>query len=121
RLLLWVHATLVESMVVTYERLVGPLTCDERDRFCDEAAETAVALGVPSERVPRRYDELERYVAHMYATGEIAVTPHARRLASALLSPPLGPAAAPLARATRLVTIGLLPDRIRHQYGFAWD
>jgi uncharacterized protein (DUF2236 family) len=37
------------------------------------------------------------------------------------LSPPLGPAAAPLARLSRLVTVGLLPAGIREQYQFAWD
>lgn len=121
RLLLWVHATLVESMVVTYEWLVGPLRTDERDAFCVEAAETAVALGVPNELVPKRYDDLLQYMKSMYAAGQIVVTPHARQLADALLSPPLGPAAAPLARITRLVTVGLLPDRVRREYGFTWD
>ena len=39
----------------------------------------------------------------------------------ALLSPPLGPAAAPLFRLTRLITVGLLPARVRDQYGFPWN
>ena len=120
RLLLWVHATLVESMVLTYEHLVGPLRRDERDRFCVEAAETAVALGVPDEDVPKRYDDLIRYMSRVYASGDVVVAATARRLASALLSPPLGPAA-PLGRITRLVTVGLLPEDIRQAYGFLWD
>ena len=33
----WVHATLLESSLLTYELLVGPLTRGERDRYCAEA------------------------------------------------------------------------------------
>jgi len=121
QLLLWVHATLVESMVLAYEQLVAPLTEEERDRFCVEAAETAVALGVPRGDIPTRFDRLRQYVADMLAGGDVVVTPIAATIASALLSPPLGPAAAPLARISKLVTVGLLPAAIREQYGFAWD
>src|SRR5262245_33757966 len=46
RLLTWVHATLIESMVLVYEELIAPLTEPERDRYCEDAAELAVALGV---------------------------------------------------------------------------
>ena len=42
-------------------------------------------------------------------------------LAAALLSPPLGPAAAPLFRVTRLITLGLLPAHVREAYGFPWN
>src|SRR5262245_19131329 len=31
KLLIWVHCTLVESLVQTYECLIGPLSADERD------------------------------------------------------------------------------------------
>ena len=121
RLLCWVHATLVESMLLTYERLVAPLTSHERDQFCAEAAETGGLLGIPDESLPKRFVDLEQYLQTMYAGGEIAVAGDARALAGALLSPPLGPAAAPLFRVTRLVTVGLLPERIRQEYGFKWD
>jgi uncharacterized protein (DUF2236 family) len=108
-------------MVLAYEHLVAPLSADERDRFCVEAAETAVALGISRDDIPMRFDDLRRYVASMRASGDIVVTPTARKLGAALLSPPLGPAAAPLARLSRLVTVGLLPADIREQYEFAWD
>jgi uncharacterized protein (DUF2236 family) len=120
-LLCWVHATLVDSMVEVYERLVAPLTPEERDRFCVEAAETGRVLGIPDALLPKRFVDLRRYLEQMYAGGAIAVGPNARALAGALMSPPLGPAAVPLFRVTRLVTIGLLPDGIRRAYGFSWD
>jgi len=120
QLLAWVHATLLESMVTAYEHLVGPLTPEERDAFCAEAAETGDALGIPEADLPRRYQDLEHYLQRQYASGEIVVGPAARALAQGLFAPPLGPAVH-VFRVTKLVTIGLLPGPIRDGYGFAWD
>jgi uncharacterized protein (DUF2236 family) len=38
QLLVWVHATLVESLVLTYEQLVGPLTGEEKDQYASDSA-----------------------------------------------------------------------------------
>jgi uncharacterized protein (DUF2236 family) len=119
-LLAWVHATLVDSMIVTYELLVAPLSEAERDQFCVEAAETGDALGVPSDRLPMRVADLRRYLEGQYSSGAIVIGADARALADALFSPPLGPAV-PLFRITRLFTIGLLPNHLREGYAFAWD
>ena len=119
-LLLWVHATLVDSMITAYELLIGPLTPDEQDRFCAEAAVTGEALGIPADQMPSTAGELREYFDRMYAAGAIVVGPDARALAAQLFSPPLGPAV-PLFRITRLVTIGLMPKHIRAGYGFEWD
>ena len=120
-LLLWVHATLVDSMMAAYEGLVGPLSPSERDQFCVEAAETAVQLGAPAEMVPLTCEDLRGHLARVQATGQIVVSPAARALAAALFSPPLGPAGRPVAAVSRLVTVGLLPPAIRAGYGFDWD
>jgi uncharacterized protein (DUF2236 family) len=119
-LLLWVHATLLDSMLAAYETLVAPLTPAERDRFCAEAAETGEALGIPIDQMPRTAQQLRQYLDRMYAGGQIVVSPAARTLAAALFSPPLGPTVG-LFRVTRLVTIGFLPPAIREGYGFTWD
>ncbi len=119
-LLNWVHATLVDSMVVTYELLVAPLSEAERDQFCAEAATTGAALGIPPDRLPMRFADLREYLERKYSSGEIAVGTDARALADALFSPPLGPAVH-LFRITRLFTIGLLPGHLRDGYAFSWD
>jgi uncharacterized protein (DUF2236 family) len=119
-LLLWVHATLVDSMMLTYENLAGPLTPEERDRFCEESAQTGVLLGIPPERLPLRAADLAAYMAGMYAGGELTVGPDAQELARALFSPSFGPAT-PLFRITRLITAGLLPASIRSGYGLPWS
>jgi uncharacterized protein (DUF2236 family) len=120
QLLCCVHATLLDSMILAYERFVGPLSREERDRYCAEAAATAPMLGIQQSLVPANAHELDWYVRSMLASGQIDVTETARKLSRGLLSPPLGPAA-PLFRIARLTTIGLLPPFIREAYGFAWD
>ncbi|HEY7474132.1 MAG TPA: oxygenase MpaB family protein [Vicinamibacterales bacterium] len=121
RLLCWVHATLVESMVISYELFVDPLTREEKDRYAADAAWLARELGVPPADLPQDYSGIEAHLQTRYASGEIAVGDGARVLAGALLSPPLGPAAAPLFRMTRLITMGLLPAHVRDAYGFTWN
>jgi uncharacterized protein (DUF2236 family) len=108
-------------MVVSYELFVDPLSTGEKDRYAQDATWLAQELGVPPDRLPRSYCGIQAHLISRYGSGEIVVGESARTLAGALLSPPLGPAAAPLFRLTRLITIGLLPPDIRDAYGFPWN
>lgn len=119
-LLRWVHATLVESMILAYDVLVAPLSPAERDAYCEEGAPIAIALGARDHEVPRRWEALHAYVASMLASDALAVSPQARRLADAVIAPPLAWAIAPATWTNRLVTASLLPPRIRDEYGFTW-
>jgi uncharacterized protein (DUF2236 family) len=120
-LVLWVHGTLLDSFPLAYERFVAPLSGDDRDRYCIEAAEVAAALGARQADVPRTWAHARLYLDSMYASGRIVVTPQARELAGAVLAPALARLAPPLAWGHRLVTIGLLPEPLRRQYGFSWS
>jgi uncharacterized protein (DUF2236 family) len=120
-LVLWVHATLLESVPLAYEQLVGPLTVAERDAYCAEAAPIAVALMARSHQVPRTWSEARAYLDRMYASGDLEVTEQARTLARAVLSPAAaGWIAAPATWTNRIVTLGMLPPQIRRQYHFEW-
>lgn len=119
-LLLWVHATLIESMVVAYDSLVAPLSTADRDRYCAEGAPIAVALGARQQDVPTTWTALRGYVDSMLASDVIAVSPQARALADAVLAPPLSWTIAPVTWTNRLVTVGLLPPRLRQEYGWTW-
>jgi uncharacterized protein (DUF2236 family) len=119
-LLLWVHATLLESIPLVYERVVAPLSPQERDEYCEEAMWVARALGAP-DGAPRTWHELQEYFARMYASGSLVVGPQARQLARAVLAPPLATLVWPAAYVNQLVTVGLLPPPMRHQYGFTWS
>jgi uncharacterized protein (DUF2236 family) len=120
-LLLWVHATLLDSTLLAYDRLVTPLSLAERDAYCEEAASIAVALGVRDADVPRTWDAIAGYMETMIQAGPIAVGPDARQLAAGVLAPPLAYIAWPAVRVNRLVTIGLLPSKVRTEYGFTWS
>jgi uncharacterized protein (DUF2236 family) len=120
-LLLWVHATLLDSIPLVHERLVGPLSEADRDRYCAESAGVAVALGARDADVPRTWHALGAYLTDVYASGAIAVGDEAKEMASAVLQPPLSTLIAPVTRLNRLVTVGLLPQQVRAQYGYEWS
>jgi uncharacterized protein (DUF2236 family) len=116
----WVHATLLESIPLTYEWLVGPLTPHERDRYCLEAAIMEPLLGMPGGWLPRDSAQLDAYMRDMLAGGTLVVTDTSRALARAVLYPPRWRMAWPAFRALQLLTIGSLPPAIREAYGFHW-
>jgi uncharacterized protein (DUF2236 family) len=119
-LVLWVHATLIESVLLVYERLVAPLTAAERDEYCTEAFPIAVALAAREDEVPRTWNEVRCYLDRMYASNSIAVGTQGRELARAVLSPSGGWLVAPATWINRTITIGLLPSQVREQYGMTW-
>ena len=116
----WVHATLLESIPLTFERLVGPMTVRERDRYCLESAIMEPLLGMPDGWLPRDSAQLDSYMRDMLAGGSLVVTDTSRALARAMLYPPQWQLAWPALRAMQLLTIGSLPPAIRQAYGFEW-
>jgi uncharacterized protein (DUF2236 family) len=120
-LLAWVHATLLDSFLLTFQLFVADLTEAERDRYCAESSRIEPLLGIPAGALPRSHDALRRYLAERLATDEIAVTDTARALAQAVLHPALVWPARPLAALSRLLTVGLLPPPIRDAYHLSWN
>ena len=116
-LLLWVHATLIDTALVMYERLVEPLSEESRERYYQETTVMAELWGLPTEALPRTHADLEAYVAEQVATLE--VSPVARELAREIfrLQPPH---LAPALLVARELTSGLLPPRLRSQFDLDW-
>ena len=119
-LLAWVHATLVDSQLRTYVLFVAPLTPDEEDRYCADAAGIGPLLGVPPGMLPVTKAGLDLYLREMQQADRLVVGGEAGRLAAALLTLPGGPWSAPARWMGRLVTVGLLPPALREAYGFPW-
>jgi uncharacterized protein (DUF2236 family) len=119
-LVLWVHLTLVESVVLAYEQLVAPLDEAARDSYCLQAAPIAVALGAREVDVPGSWAQLREGLDRLYASDSLVVGSQARELAQAVLSPRGAWMAAPVMWLNREVTIGLLPASVRDLYGFRW-
>src|SRR5262245_7700608 len=120
-LLLWVHATLLDSVPMAYQAVIAPLTPAELDKYYEEAAPIAIALGARADEVPRSRAALAAYLDRMHASGVLTVGPDARLLAKEVVSSRLAALAWPLGWTNRQVTIGWLPPSIRVQYGFDWD
>jgi uncharacterized protein (DUF2236 family) len=118
-LLLWVHATLLESVPLLFERVVRPLSSAERDQYCAEAAWVPAALGA-REGIPQSWRELQEYMARVYDGGVLVVGAQGQKLASEILSPPMATLVWPATYLNRLITVGLLPAPIREQYGISW-
>jgi uncharacterized protein (DUF2236 family) len=119
-LLLWVHATLMDTALVTYEAFVRPLLAREREDLYQEFKLVGELLGIPKERFPVTLRDFEAYMDAMIGSGAVHVDQRARDLARLVLRPRLrllpGPAMIPF----EVVTAGLLPPALRSQYGLAW-
>jgi uncharacterized protein (DUF2236 family) len=119
-LLMWVHATLVDTALLFYDRYVRRLTIAERRRYYEEQKALAEAFGVPRERQPADYAEFNEYFAGMLESDAIAVTDALRDVVDAVLRPRLPFPARPLVEALALITVGTLPERLRAELGLAW-
>jgi uncharacterized protein (DUF2236 family) len=119
-LLLWVHATLMDTALVTYEAFVKPLLPREREDFYQEFKLIGELLGIPKDRFPDTLRDFDSYLEGMMASGPVHVDQRARALGRLVLRPRLrllpGPAMIPF----EVVTAGLLPPLLRSQYGLAW-
>ena len=119
-LMLWVHGTLVECSLAVYGRFVRPLTRDEAERYYREMAVVARLFGLPAGTVPPTLRDFREYLAEQLASGPIAVTPPARDVAAVILEAALPAPMRLLVPAHRLSTAGLLPERLREEYGLRW-
>jgi uncharacterized protein (DUF2236 family) len=119
-LLLWVHATLIDSAIAGYDLLVAPLSASERRGYYDDSKKLAALFGIQEEIIPPSIEAFDAYIRRSLASGEIVAGDKAKRLAQDILYPSpwvLRPAA-PI---FRLVTAGLLPETLRQAYGLAWN
>ncbi|HKA31762.1 MAG TPA: oxygenase MpaB family protein [Candidatus Binatia bacterium] len=119
-LLLWVHATLVDSALVTYDRFVRPLSLELRRRYYDDSKKLGVLMGVPETTLPAALEDFERYMTTTIESEAISVGAPARTLARAILYPRpwFLQTVVPI---NVLITAGLLPPKLRRAYGLRWS
>ena len=114
---LWVVATLIDSVLATYEHLLRPLTPAEKEAYYAGGKQLARAFGIPDELMPPEYDDFQTYVDAMVRSDALTVGPAARKIVQALMTPHvLGPAI----RLSSFISIGLTPPRLRDAFGFEW-
>jgi len=82
-LLRWVHATLLDSIPPIYELIVGPLTSEDRDRYCAQASIMEPLLDIPEGLLPRNSGQLDTYMRGMLQSGRIVPSQRSQALARA--------------------------------------
>lgn len=118
---LWVLAALLDTQLLIYERFVAPLAPAEWLRFLDDSRLLAALLGIPPSMMPATPADFQAYMHTMLAGDTLCVTEPTRALAWAVLDPPVGFVPRACAGLVRFVTAGLLPERLREEYGLAWN
>ena len=119
-LLLWVHATLVHASLAVYCRFGQPLSAGEQEQYYREMAVVARLFGTPAEVIPPTLAAFRDYFAAQVAGETITVTEPARHVAAAIVEAALPAPMRVLVPAHRLSTAGLLPPRLREEYGLRW-
>lgn len=120
-LMLWVHATLVQSSLGAFEQFVRPLRDEERERYLREMNLVAELFGTPRKALPRNFRDFRTYYDGQLSSDAITVTAPAREVASVILAAPLPTPLRLLAPAHRLATSYLLPERLRDEYDLRWS
>lgn len=120
QLQLWVAATLYDTALTVYQTVYGRLDDASADHVYREYARLGTTLQMPEELWPADRAAFRRYWNETVATLRVDDT--IRGVADALLRAEKVPiairAAMPVAR---LVTVALLPESVRREYGFAWS
>jgi uncharacterized protein (DUF2236 family) len=119
-LLLWVHATLVDSALLVYERFVARLTPRERARYYEESKRGGRILGIPPDLLPATLPDFEDYMFEMYRGDVLAVGSIGREVAEAVLWPATPAGLRYALVVPNFITFDLLPPVVRERYGFAW-
>jgi uncharacterized protein (DUF2236 family) len=119
-LLMWVLLTLVDSGLVVYRTYVGSLSREEEAAYWEDYRVVGRLFGLRVRDMPRTLADLDDYRRSMLEGDSLYVTDWARERARAIvLDPPVPWMAQPLLETVNFITIALLPDRIRNEYGFA--
>src|SRR3954468_11812899 len=119
-LLLWVLFSLMDSAALVYRRYVRDLSRREEEALWRDYRLVGRLFGLPDRDMPATLAGLDAYRRSMLEGDRLHVSPWARERARRIvLDPPVPWVARPLRDTVNFITIGLLPDRIRDEYGFA--
>ena len=115
----WVNATLYDTALLLFQRVLGPLSASEADTCYRQYRVLATAIGCPEHAWPADRTAFAHYYDDMI--GRLRVSGPARRIADTLLRPDTLPALLrPAAPVNRFLTVGLLPAPIRAGFGYPW-
>ena len=120
-LLLWVHATLVDTALRVHRRFLRPLGPSDAERYYQESVTVGEVFGLPRTEQPADLAEFRSYFRRMVRELSGLMSDESRRLGHRVLYPRLPVLVAPVTAGFRELTIGLLPPPLRRAYGLRWD
>jgi uncharacterized protein (DUF2236 family) len=112
----WVHATLVDSALVAYDLVLGELVTEQREQYYAENQFFAGMFGIPRTLLPGTYSEFTAYTAAMCESEILTVSDAAQTIAERLFAG--GWLRIPTSY--RALTSGMLPERLRRDFGFSY-
>jgi len=116
----WVHATIVQSMLVSREALVGPLERHQRDALVREWQVVGVMFGVAADALWDDAGSLDRWISDRCAALPPA-PPASVAAARVVLRPPLpSRVLRPAFAGVAFLTAGLLDEPMRRGFGVRW-
>jgi uncharacterized protein (DUF2236 family) len=119
-LLMWVLFTLVDSALVVYQLYVRRLSDHEQAAYWEDYKQVGRLFGLRDRDMPATIADLREYKREMLEGDALHVSDWARRRAREIvLEPPVPLVARPLLETVNFITIALLPDRLRREYGFS--
>ena len=119
-LLMWVLFSLVDSAGVVYGKYVCSMSREEKAALWRDYRVVGRLFGLSDRDMPATLDDLDHYRREMLEGDRLHVSRWARdRARKIVLEPPVPWMAQPLLQTVNFITIALLPDEIREQYGFA--
>jgi uncharacterized protein (DUF2236 family) len=115
----WVYATLVESAVLAWECVLGPLAETEREQYYKENRTLAGLFGIPEAALPENWAGFLDYNRQMNESNALGVSATARAMAHGLLAgagswihPP---------RWYRALTTAWMPVGLREEFGLVFE
>ena len=115
--LVWVHATLWETLVLVREELWGPIPLAEKEAFYEETVRFAALFGIPARALPADWSDFVAYNRDMWHSETLRVLPSAVRMSEYLFRVNRFPFVRPVCRMGRRFTRRVLPAPIREAYG----
>lgn len=118
-LLLWVHATFVDSLLCIGQHLHGRLSVAEQRDLYRDAVTVGEVFGCAPSSQPSTFEEFGRYVDGMVASLRVSGT--GRDLARTVFWPTVPASRKPLIAAYRLACFGTTPVPLREQFACRWN
>jgi uncharacterized protein (DUF2236 family) len=117
--LLWVYATLIDSARVAHNLILDPFGAAERSQLYAESQLFAAMFGIPQNFLPCSEAGLTAYVDAMCDSRVLTVSGTAREIASQILG--WRNVWFHIPAAYRSLTAGMLPERLRKDFGLRCD